>query len=329
MRIPLAIPLILLPTAPTLADVSFRQGEATLEITVAGQPFATYRFGPGHPKPFFWPIHVPAGPPVTRGFPNIEGRPGETSDHPWHRGLNFSQDLVGRPGKPPIDFWREGVANQGRIVHRGFDPAPAIKDGVLEFGSREDWVAPNGETYLRGHALWQVRDLGDHAALLTLRMTLRAEGGPIVIGDIDEGTFAVRVATSMDEKREATGPRSVGERGRIVNSEGKAGADACWGKAANWVDYSGLVDGKRAGIAFFDHPENRPRARWHVRDYGLLSANTFGCKAFGDAEGPGGITLQPEAPLTLRYGVLVHPESPEQANIAHHFRDFAAASGGE
>ena len=38
-----------------------------------------------------------------------------------------------------------------------------------------------------------------------------------------------------------------------------------------WVCWVG-----RGWMAMFDHPANRPRARWHVRDYGLFSANPFG-----------------------------------------------------
>lgn len=328
MRIPLAIPLLLLLAAPALADVGFRRDGGTLEVEVAGRPFTTYRFGPDLPKPFFWPIRGPFGDPVTRGYPNVRDQPGETQDHIWHRGLNFSQDLVGRPGKPPFDFWREGVANQGKIVHWGFDPAPTVEDGVLEFGSREDWVAPGGEVLIRGYAFWRIRDLGDGAVLMTLRMTLQAEGGPVAIGDIDEGTFAVRVATSMDEKREDSGPRSLGERGRVVNGAGTAESAACWGKPADWVDYSGIVAGKRVGIAMFDHPENRPRCRWHVRDYGLLSANVFGRKPFGDGE-PGGIELVPGSPLALRYGVLVHAGDAAAGDVARRYREFAGMGRGD
>ena len=104
------------------ADVDVREVGQTLEVSVDGKPFTVYRFGAGHTRPFFWPIVGPHGDPVTRAFPNVPDAPGEARDHPWHRGLSFTHGEVGPPGTRPIDFWREGVANQGRIVHRTFEP---------------------------------------------------------------------------------------------------------------------------------------------------------------------------------------------------------------
>ena len=54
-----------------------------------------------------------------------------------------------------------------------------------------------------------------------------------------------------------------------------------WGKPAEWVDYSGVLDGEKLGVALFDSPESfHHPARWHVRDYGLLAINPFGSSAF-------------------------------------------------
>ena len=53
----------------------------------------------------------------------------------------------------------------------------------------------------------------------------------------------------------------------VVNSEGIAGCDACYGRHADWIDYSGSADGvDKVGVAIFDHPANFRRAFYHVRE---------------------------------------------------------------
>jgi Methane oxygenase PmoA len=310
------------PVAEASGEVGFRETSDALEVTIDGKPFTTYRHGPGVSKPFFWPIVGPSGAPVTRAFPNVPDAPDETRDHLWHRGLSFTHGEVGVPGEAPVDFWREGAARQGRVVHRAFDPRPAVKDGVLTFGTKDDWLGPDGTTLLEDRVLWRIEDLGKGSALISSTIQLTSAGRPIRFGDSEEGSLAVRVATSMDEKSEPTGPRSKGPRGRITNSLGDIGASKCWGRVADWVDYSGPVDGRAAGLAIFDHPENRPRARWHVRDYGLFSANPFGQKVFKAVADPAPLTLEPGRALTLRYAVLVHPGDVDEGQVARRFEAY-------
>jgi hypothetical protein len=324
MRRLLAALVLLGPStlAKASGEVGFRETSDALEVTIAGKPFTTYRHGPGVSKPFFWPIAGPFGAPVTRAFPNIPDAPDETRDHPWHRGLSFTHGEVGVPGEPPVDFWREGAARQGRVVHRDFDPRPVVRDGVLTFGTRDDWIGPGGTTLLEDHVLWRIEALGEGAAQISSTIRLVAAGRPIRFGDSEEGSFAVRVATSMDEKSEPTGLRSKGPRGRVTNSRGDVGARKCWGAVADWVDYSGPVDGRTVGLAIFDHPANRPRTRWHVRDYGLFSANPFGQKVFKATDAPAPLTLEPGRALVLRYAVLVHPGDVHAGQVARRFERY-------
>src|SRR5947209_14640920 len=46
-----------------------------------------------------------------------------------------------------------------------------------------------------------------------------------------------------------------------------------------WRDWSSDVCSSDL-VTIFDHPGNSPRARWHVRAYGLFAANPFGLKVF-------------------------------------------------
>ena len=57
---------------------------------------------------------------------------------------------------------------------------------------------------------------------------LAATAGPLNVGDTKEGTFAIRVAPDLSAPL-----------GHMISSSGAEGEKAIWGKAANWVDYSG------------------------------------------------------------------------------------------
>jgi hypothetical protein len=122
----------------------------------------------------------------------------------------------------------------------------------------------------------------------------------------------------------------------MTNSEGGHGEKEIWGKHANWVDFSGEIDGQKWGIAMFDHPSNpgHPTA-WHARGYGLLAANPFGVREFsGDktqtgaeskarALDGGGMTLQPGSSVTLRYRVVIHAGDAVGARVAEQYRKWA------
>lgn len=63
--------------------------------------------------------------------------------------------------------------------------------------------------------------------------------------------------------------------GKIINSNGIVDGDAR-GKPAAWSDYNGPVEGENLGIAMLNHPSSfRAPTRWHVRSYGLFTANPF------------------------------------------------------
>ncbi len=88
------------------------------------------------------------------------------------------------------------------------------------------------------------------------------------------------------------------------------------------MDYSGQVNERTVGLSLFDHPGNRPRARWHVRDYGLFSANPFGQKVFKVVDGPAPVALEPGRTLMFRYAVLVHPGDVETGRVNQRFEAY-------
>ena len=71
-----------------------------ISVVIDGKPFTDFFFGPKSPKPYLWPLRAATGTVVTRGYPIDASVPGETHDHPHHRGLWFTHGDVNG-----FDFW--------------------------------------------------------------------------------------------------------------------------------------------------------------------------------------------------------------------------------
>jgi hypothetical protein len=129
------------------------------------------------------------------------------------------------------------------------------------------------------------------------------------------GILALRLAVTMDEKGVKT-PKPL--HGRMTNSEGGVGAKECWGKAAEWCDYVGPLDGQTVGVAVFDNPSNfRHPTRWHIRDYGLYTANPFGLADFvGDKSKDGSHLFKKGESVEFKYRVVIHKADTKAAHIA-------------
>ncbi len=133
--------------------------------------------------------------------------------------------------------------------------------------------------------------------------------GPVRFGDTKEGGMcSIRVASALEEKRGG---------GRITNGSGGQGEKACWGKPAPWCDYSGTRAGKPVGIAILDHPGNfRYPTTWHVRAYGLMTANPFGISYFTDDKArDGSHTWQKGEVVEYWYRVVLHSGDAASAGL--------------
>lgn len=287
-----------------------------VDVQIGGRPFTTYYFDPSVAKPYLFPLRSALGTIVTRGYPMRSDIAGEDRDEPHQRSMYFAHgDING------FDFWGEAAfprwsdhpaSTFGRTVLRNLDDARSGSDaGSLT--ARFDLVTPAGtiadeiQTYrFSGDALTRIIDC---------EFVIRAVHGPVTMGDTKEGTFAVRVVKALDSPP-----------GHMVNANGAVGEKGIWGKRSNWVDYSGRVAGEDVGVAIFDHPRNlRAPTYWHARAYGLLAANPFGVKPFtGDRRQDGTYAIAAGAALTLRYRVLIHHGSAQQAGVADAYRQFAA-----
>ncbi len=135
--------------------------------------------------------------------------------------------------------------------------------------------------------------------------------GKVVFRDTKEGTFAMRMATALEEPpakapEKASAPSRTG---KLVNAQGREREANVWGKQSEWVDYSGNLGGETVGVVMMDHPGNpRHPTYWHSRGYGLHSINPFGVSDFlNDKAQNGSLTLEAGEHVRFRYRVIVHP----------------------
>ena len=151
--------------------------------------------------------------------------------------------------------------------------------------------------------------------IIDVNITFTAEHGDCVLGDKKDAGFSVRVATSMDVDSK--------KGGRLINSHGVTDK-AAWGKRAEWVDYHGPVKGKTVGVAILNHPSSfRHPTPWHVRTYGLFTANPFGLRSLGQGEN-GSFTLKKGKSITLKHRVIFHKGDEKSAKIADAYKAYAS-----
>lgn len=303
---------------PMAAQVRIEQhGIEYISVEIKGKPFTRLFIGPETNKPYLHPLRSASGKIVTRGYP-MEDIPGETRDHPHHRGLWFSHGDVNG-----FDFWgnEKRGGKFGRIVLAKVNGLTGGKEsGVID--ATFDWRDPADRTLLNEtrkmifYSQPKTRTI-DFDILLTAREK-------VIFGDTKEGTFAVRLVSGLEEPH-AGAPAQPPRTGHMVDSQGRHGEKEIWGKRANWVDYYGVVDGEPLGIAIFDHPSNpRHPTWWHARSYGLFAANIFGEREFErDKSKDGSLTLAPGETLRFRYRVVIHPGDVRSAHIARLYEDYA------
>ena len=295
-------------------QVSVISSEDKVRIELNGQLFTEYHFK-GAPHVYFFPLLGPGNVPMTRNAPMKE-MDGEDRDHPHHRSLWFSHGAVNG-----IDFWSE-APKAGKIVHdRILSATCDARGGALKTSHK--WIAPDEKTICTDETTFRVYPDGQ-VRTFDFDVTLKAsEGMDVTLGDTKEGTMGIRLAESM---RLAPNKFNTGKpTGHIVQSTGVRD-EKTWGKAAEWCDYYGPIEGKILGVAIFDHPKNlRHPTTWHVRDYGLFAANPFGLHDFEKKpEDAGNFTIKSGQSVTFRYRFVLHEGDEKQAGIARLYQQYAS-----
>ncbi|MGC8668459.1 MAG: PmoA family protein [Chthonomonadales bacterium] len=302
---------LVLPRSPDGGGggVTLREEGGTIRIEVDGDLFTVYHFAGVEARPYFWPVLAPGGIPVTRAYPMRSDVPGETSDHRHHRSLYIAHGSVNG-----TDNWSEEPGH-GFTVH---DTTDEMVSGPVfgRMATTSFWTDREGRRILEQKLSVTVWRGSAEYRMMDVDVTLIASYGDVLFGDTKEGgILSVRVATPMD----------VRNGGRILNSWGGINEQETWGRPAHWCSYWGTVQDRPVGIAVMDHPVSfRHPTYWHVRDYGLMTANPFAWHDYTGGRIRGDYVLQAGSRLGFRYRVLVCTGEPDAADLAGRYLDFVA-----
>ncbi|QNN20876.1 hypothetical protein HED60_00855 [Planctomycetales bacterium ZRK34] len=277
-----------------------------VKVEIDGKLFTNYIFT-GYAKPVCYPILGPDQTPMTRRWPLEDAGPGEKQDHPHHKSLWFGHQLVN-----DIDFWAENKGH-GTEVHQKFVKVEGGDQGVIT--TENNWLGPDGKLVCTDTRTLTFSALDNGDRVIDYSVTMHAVAGDIRFGDQKDGLLGIRTRPELRIDRGAD----------AVNSEGVTGKDM-WGKRATWVDYSVKLDGKMAGVAFFDSPNNvRHPTWWHARAYGLCSANPFGISFFENKpRGAGDMTVKSGDSITFTYRLIFHAGDAKTAGIDQRYQQYAA-----
>lgn len=277
------------PSHPAGREVQIRVSTDRLRILIGDRVVADYVFrDPTIRRPYFCNLRAVDGTPVTRTHPPVPGVDAE--DHAtMHPGLWLAfGDINGE------DFWR----NQAEIRHQRVAVDSDTASNGAAFTQHKQYVGTDGRIVCTEQFVCRIRAVDD-GWLLDWTSEFRTED-ECEFGDQEEMGLGVRLATPLTERA----------HGQLRDATGRRGASQIWGQSADWCDYGGPVDGRRAGVALLCDPQNVRPSWMHARDYGLLVANPFGRHAM--RQGPRSRwQVTPDRPLRLRYVVFVYSLNSE------------------
>ncbi|MEA3224898.1 MAG: DUF6807 family protein, partial [Planctomycetota bacterium] len=282
---------------------TFRRQPGRILVNVESKTIATYVYDdPQILRPYFTNLKAPLGVQVTRRHPPRKGI--DADDHAtMHPGLWLAfGDISGN------DFWR----NKARVKHAGFVREPYADSKHAGFTVRNQYVA--GERIVCEETC-KITILNRPSAYLILwDSEFNSDKQSFYFGDQEEMGLGVRLATPIVVKNR--------KGGRICDGKGNVNEKQIWGKPSLWCDYAGLIDGVFAGVMIMPDPDNFAPCRWHVRDYGFMTANPFGKKAF-NLGAPGKVIVNKDKPLHLSFGILLHSSNNKRAiDLEAAYKDY-------
>jgi hypothetical protein len=199
-------------------------------------------------RPVIHPLYAPSGLPLTE-----QG----AHNSPHHRGV-----WVGHARLNGVNFFHEGP-DTGWIVPTDVDIANGPHDARIML--RNEWRDPRGTIVARESRTVEVR-LIEQGYWLTVFSRLVSADGPLKLEPDMHAFMGVRMIDALDED----------DGGRITTSEGDVGEKAIsWEhtkRRVRWVDYTGTMAGRTAGISILPHPTHSPIAVY-ARSYGSLMLN--------------------------------------------------------
>ena len=241
-------------------------------------------------KPDFYPVYSPSGREVTCTCAyRYNHHKSIWIGHARVNGVNFFHD-----NNPNME-------NAGDIVLE--ESSHGTTQKYMEILTKNGWISKKG-----GRILTEERNIrvmpGEDAHIIDLTSILIASEGPVFFQQDGHAYIGIRVADSMD----------VEDGGMIINSNGQVGEEQTMRQVADWVDYSGIVAGKKVGITLMNHPSNPPSA-FFTRSYGTFLCNFTLLNSYELPKGES---------VTQRFRILIHEGDCENVDTAGYFRQFVS-----
>lgn len=309
--------------APAPRVVVKKQQDAdVVDVYIDDVHFTSYHYSGEWKKPFLWPVYGETGEQLTRPYPMDEGAdiPEHAKDHPHHKSLYTAYGEVCLDGGDPVDLWAEGN-------NSGFQHVNTVTWGSGDaFGwvrSENVWQDGNRAPLIDETREYRFYATPAGARFIDAVITFTASYGEVKFKDTKEGgIMAVRMHPSIS-----------GRGGKITNAEGDEGERNCWGKPSAWCDYSADIEGMGwRGITVFDHPDNlRHPSSWHIRQYGLMGANSFGYSYFSEKDYNKGLipdngdyVIPAGESLVFHYRIYAHSGSVVRARVKDRYADYSS-----
>ena len=318
--------------------VELFKGENRIDVLIAGELFTSDIFGENMTKPLLVPVRTPSAIEVNRRHPLTKIEGGSTG-HESHIGIFFSVDLVNG-----VKFWNNKSLSP-QIRHKEItEVVGGVGTGKLTANSH--WIDENKQVLLeeKRTMLFKVGE-HEHEYAIDLGIDLTAKCPRVLFEDIEEGMLAIRVSDYLREDNPEISPEpgrllpdeSISGTGRYFSSNGDVTAKNVWGKRARWVALQGLRKDKVVGIAILNHPAsiNYP-TYWHVRNYGLFSANPLGQGDFQRQRPrkyrknkviPLRLTLEEGETAHFRFLVIIYEGFRTNEQIEKRFKKFTSVKG--
>lgn len=276
---------------------AFHQRDGEMDVTLDDQILATYVWKDTEiTRPYFKNVRTPDGIQVTRNHPP---QPADFQDHKtYHPGIWWGfGDIDGN------DYWRM----KARITGGNFIDSPTAGKEQASFGVKNLFLKNKSldEVFLEQVCHYTFFRHPQGVLLIAESVFLREEGG-YWLGDQEEMGLAFRVNSQLTTARN---PDS-----KLLNAKGVSNLKTIRTTQSDWVDYSGPIAEKYAGLMLMSDPQNFRKPWWHAVDTGLLVANAFGRN---ELNGRGKLRqswwVPKGEPFRLRYGIYIHSHPNEES----------------
>ena len=289
---------------------AFHQRNGEMGVTLDNQVLATYVWkDPEITRPYFKNVRTTDGVQVTRSHPP---KPADYQDHKtYHPGIWWGfGDVDGN------DYWRMKAG----IIGGNFIDNPVADKEQAGFGVKNLFLKSGSldEVFLEQVCRYTFFRNPRGVLLIAESVFLREEGS-YWLGDQEEMGFAFRANSQLATARN---PGS-----KILNANGISNLKTIRTTQSDWVDYSGPIDEKHAGLMLMSDPENFRKPWWHAVDTGLLVANAFGRN---ELNGRGKLRqswwVPKGEPFRLCYGIYIYSHPKEKSlNRLEAYQDFLKA----